>query len=396
MGLQSLFSICRHTFDILIMDFDKIINRRLSDSLKWNREDEDVLPLWVADMDFPVPEPVLDALQKRISHGIFGYSKTQESTKLAIQAWLSDRHDWLVETDDILVIPGVVQGFNIAAAAFTNPGDSVLFQTPAYHPFFEVALNTHLNQRVHRLSKDENGYYTINTDEFRNAVSPQTRIFILCNPHNPTGRVFSEKELIKMADICLKENIVICSDEIHCDLVFQGAKHIPIASLSGDISQRTITLISASKTFNLAGLKSSAVIISNPALREQFQAKLRGFSGSVNLLGDIAMAAAYSHGQDWLGELLQYLELNRDILVDYVSSELPGIHIDSPQGTFLGWLDCTESGLENPADHFLTKGRVALNSGEWFGDEFRKYARINFGCPREILLSALDRIKKSL
>ncbi len=378
------------------MNFDKIINRRLSDSIKWNREDEDVLPLWVADMDFLVPEPVLNALQKRISHGIFGYSKTHASTKLAIQAWMSDRHDWLVATDDILVVPGVVQGFNIAAAALTNPGDSVLFQTPAYHPFFDVARNSHLNQRIHSLSKDDDGYYTINTDKFRDAVSPQTRIFMLCNPHNPTGRVFSEKELTKMADICLQENIIICSDEIHSDLIFQGSKHIPIASLSSDISQNTITLISASKTFNLAGLKSSAVIITNPELRNQFQAKLRGVSGSVNLLAETAMAAAYSHGKDWLDELLQYLEINRDILVDYVSDELPGININTPQGTFLGWLDCTESGLENPADHFLTKGRVALNSGEWFGNEFDKYARINYGCPREILLSALDRIKKSL
>jgi len=378
------------------MNFDKIVNRRLSDSIKWNKEDEDVLPLWVADMDFPVPEPVLIELQKRISHGIFGYSKTQESTKLAIQAWLSDRHGWLVETDDILVIPGVVQGFNIAAAAFTHPGDNVLVQTPAYHPFLEIALNSQLNQSTHTLFKDKKGHYRINADEFRKAISPQTRIFMLCNPHNPTGRVFSKKELIKMADVCLQENIIICSDEIHSDLVFQGAKHIPIASLSNDISQKTITLISASKTFNLAGLKSSAVIISNPALREQFKAKLRGFSGSVNLLGDTAMAAAYSHGHDWLDELLQYLEINRDILVDFVSNELPGINIQSPQGTFLGWLDCTGSGLENPAEHFLTKGRVALNSGDWFGSEFHKYARINFGCPREILLSALDRIKMSL
>lgn len=378
------------------MNFDKIINRRLSDSIKWNKEDEDVIPLWVADMDFPVPEPVLNALQKRISHEIFGYSKPQESTRLAIQAWLSDRHGWMVETDDILLVSGVVQGFNIAAAAFTNPGDNVLVQTPAYHPFFEVALNSQLNQSIHRLSIEKDRYYRINTDEFRNAISPKTRIFMLCNPHNPTGRVFSKKELMRMADICLQENIIICSDEIHSDLVFQGSKHIPIASLSFDISQQTITLISASKTFNLAGLKSSAVIISNRALRDQFMAKLRGVSGSVNLLGATAMTAAYSHGHDWLNELLQYLAINRDLLVDYVSNELPGINIHSPQGTFLGWLDCTDSGLENPADHFLTEARVALNPGQWFGDEFNKYARINFGCPREILLSALNRIKMSL
>jgi len=378
------------------MNFDKIVDRRLSDSIKWNREDEDILPLWVADMDFPVPKPVLNALQKRISHGIFGYSMTQESTKLAIQAWLSDRHGWLVETDDILVVPGVVQGFNIAAAAFTNPGDHVLVQTPAYRPFLEVAQNSQLYQTNHSLFQGKDGLYGIDLDEFKAAISPNTRIFMHCNPHNPTGRVFSKKELTKMAKICLQENVIICSDEIHSDLVFHGSNHIPIASLSNDISQKTITLISASKTFNLAGLKSSAVIISNPALREQFKSKLRGLSGAVNILGATAMTAAYTHGHDWLNELLQYLAINRDILVDYVSSELPGINIHSPQGTFLGWLDCTESGLENPAAHFLIKGRVALNSGQWFGDEFQKYARINFGCPREILLSALDRIKMSL
>ena len=378
------------------MNFDKIINRRLSDSLKWTRDDHDVLPLWVADMDFPVPAPVLHALEERISHGIFGYSKTQDTTKLAIQAWVKDRHGWSVSLDDILVIPGVVLGFNLAAAAYTNPGDNILVQTPAYHPFFEVAKNSRLNLDIQHLSRDPDGSYTINPDDFTKAVSPKTRIFMLCNPQNPTGRVFNKIELTLMADICARENIIICSDEIHSDIVYQGAKHIPIASLSEDIARRTITLISASKTFNLAGLKSAAVIISNPELREQFQVKMREFSSDVNILGEIAMSAAYSCGHDWLNELLQYLETNRNFLAEYVSNELPGVSLHLPQGTYLGWLDCSGTGLENPAEYFLSNARVSLNSGDWFGDEYHQYARINFGCPREILSAALDRLKNSL
>jgi len=376
--------------------FNRFYNRRSSDSIKWNLYEEDILPLWVADSDFPAPESVIQAIETRVSHGMFGYAKTQDATKIAIKDWLYRRHAWEVKIEDILLVPGVVQGFNFAAAAFTNPGDSVLIQTPAYHPFLQVAENNRLRCETHQLTQGKNGHYQISFDDFEDQITPSTRIFMLCNPQNPTGRVFQEDEIKQLAEICLRHNILICSDEIHSDLIFPGSKHIPIASLSDEVANSTVTLISASKTFNLAGLKSSAVIITNPVLRNQFQAKLRGMAGSVNIIGQTALRTAYATGEDWLTEFLLFLESNRSILVDFVSRELPGITLSPPEGTYLGWLDCSGIDLQNPADHFLKAGKVALNPGDWFGDNFNQFARINFACSTDLLQEALDRIKNCL
>ncbi len=377
-------------------NFDKIIDRRNSDSIKWNYFEEDILPLWVADMDFMSPPEVLDALRNRIDHGLFGYSKPQDKTKIAVQNWLSIQHGWDVQCDEILFIPGVVQSFNVAAAAFSRPGDSVLLQTPAYQPFFDVSSNSTLNQIISPLTCDSNGRYTPDISKFKKAFTPNTRTFMLCNPHNPSGRVFSESELLSMARCCLENNTIICSDEIHSDIVHPGYKHIPIASLSPEIAQSSITLVSTTKTFNLAGLKSSAVIIQNPRLRELFSNQLSGFVGSVNVLGEVGMAAAYEHGGEWLKELLLYLDGNRQFLIDFVSNELSGIKLYPPEGTYLAWLDCSELDLSNPADFFLKKARIGLNSGEWFGENYTNHVRINFGCPREILTIALERMKSAL
>jgi len=377
-------------------DFDLIINRHSSDSIKWNYFDDDILPLWVADTDFQSPQVVIDALRDRIDHGVFGYSLTSEDAKRAVQNWLASRHDWKISTEEIVFIPGVVQAFNLAARAFTNPGDSILIQTPAYHPFFDIARNLKLQQDIIPLQVNRRGYYSVSRDGFNASINPRTRLFMLCNPHNPTGRVFSRDELTSMAQACLEHNVIICSDEIHSDLVYAGYKHIPTASLSESIAQNTVTFISASKTFNLAGLKSSAVIISNPRLRQIFQDSMHGIVDSVNLLGQTAITAAYTHGEVWLEELLTYLAGNRDLLVDYVSNELPEIKISSPEATFLGWLDFSNTSLENPAEFFLRRGKVALNAGDWFGEEYGKYARINFGCPQTVLLEGLERIKQAL
>ena len=377
-------------------NFDQIINRRDSDSIKWNYFAEDVLPLWVADMDFLSPPEVTRAIIERVDHGLFGYSKPQTSTKLAVQNWLSNRHGWDVGTDAILLIPGVIQSFNVAASAFSNPGDSVLLQTPSYHPFFEISSNSKLIQVINPLERGSDGKYSPDITGLKNAILPNTRTFMLCNPHNPTGRVFTENELRSMAEICLDNNTIICSDEIHSDLVHKNHKHIPIASLSSEIGNSTITLVSTTKTFNLAGLKSSAVIITNPRLREIFQNRLSGFVGSVNLIGEAALEAAYTFGENWLSELLHYLEGNRQFLIDYVENELPGITIYPPEGTYLGWLDCSGLDLDNPAEFFLEKARVGLNSGAWFGEKYADHVRINFGCPQIILSRALDRIRESL
>jgi len=377
-------------------NFDQVIDRRKSDSIKWNLFDEDVLPLWVADMDFLSPPDVLHAIRKRVDHGLFGYTAAQDNTKVAVQKWLAKRHGWKVQTDEILIIPGVVQAFNVAAAAFSQPGDSVLIQTPAYHPFFDVSSNTSQKQLISQLVCDSKGRYSPDSKQFTNSLRPDTRTFMLCNPHNPTGRVFTETELLSMAQSCLNNNTIICSDEIHSDIVYSGKKHIPIASLSSEIANSTVTLVSTTKTFNLAGLKSSAVVIPNSRLRELFSKQLSGFVGSVNILGEIAMATAYEHGTEWLSELLRYLASNRQFLVDFVANELPGISLSTPEGTYLAWLDCSKLGLKNPAEFFLDQAKVALNSGEWFGEVFKDHVRINFGCPKKTLSDALERIKSSL
>jgi len=377
-------------------NFDQIINRRESESIKWNLYEDNVLPLWVADTDFLSPPSVVSSLQERINHGIFGYPKIQNTTKQAIQQWLLKRHNWKINTDDIILIPGVVQGFNITAKAYTNPGDSLLIQTPAYHPFFHVATNSNTNLIVSPLAQSPDGSYKVNEDYFQSSITPETRIFMLCNPQNPTGRTFSKLELQSMAEVCLKHNIIICSDEIHSDLVFTETKHIPIASLSKDISAITITLLSASKTFNIAGLKSSAVVITDPLLRDRFVQTMNGSVGGVNLLGEIALRAAFETGADWLDELLSYLEVNRNLLFDFVQAELPGVQMSKPESTYLGWLDCKETGLENPSEFFIDRARVALNNGSWFGEKYSHFVRLNFGCPKERLYAGLERIKTAL
>jgi len=376
--------------------FDKVTDRQNSDSIKWNLFEEDVLPLWVADMDFLCPPEVVNAIRNRLDHGIFGYSKPQQSTKRAIQHWLVSRHGWEVQTEDILLLPGVVQAFNVAASTFSNPGDSVLIQTPAYHPYFDLKSNSKLNQIINPLACDSSGRFSLDIQSFEASLKPDTRTFMLCNPHNPSGRVFTKDELLAMASTCLANNTIICSDEIHSDIIHPGFKHIPIASLSSEIAHSTVTLVSTTKTFNLAGLKSSAVIISNPRLKEQYSKQLSGFVGSVNILGEIGLAAAYEYGSEWLSELLSYLDANRQFLLDFVSNELPGISVYPPEGTYLAWLDCSELNLSEPATFFLEQAKVGLNSGSWFGDNYLQHVRINFGCPREILSTALNRIKNAL
>jgi cystathionine beta-lyase len=219
---------------------------------------------------------------------------------------------------------------------------------------------------------------------------------MLCNPQNPTGRVFTKSELMALGKVCLDRNIIICSDEIHCDLVYPGFKHIPIASISEDLANITITLISASKTFNIAGLKSCAAIITNPDLRELFVQSSKDLIGSVNLLGETAMRSAFESGASWLDSLLVYLQSNRDILYEFVTTELPGVHTYQPEGTFLSWLDFSETGLDDPAGFLLEESRIAVNAGSWFGNEYNQFVRLNFGCPQERLLKGLDKIRKSL
>ena len=378
-------------------DFDTIIDRRQSESSKYGICREDHLPMWVADMDFRSPEAMIQALHDRVSHGIFGYGMPPEGSKEAVISWLSRRHQWEVTPDDILFIPGVVAGFNLASHAVTRPGDGVVLQTPTYGPFFSVHNNVNLIQQEMELIQDSDGRYIIDFDAFEQCLNGRSRIFMLCNPQNPTGRVFSQLELEKMADICLRHQIIICSDEIHNDLVFRGNKHIPIASIAPEIASATITLIAPSKTFNIAGLDASVAIITNENLREQVKNSKKGLLGGVNILGLHAMHASYSHGEPWINALMIYLQENRDFVFEFIEKEIPCIKTVKPEGTHLAWLDCREAGIKGkPSEFFKTEAEVIVNDGNWFGKGGEGFIRLNFACPRSILQTGLQKMKDAL
>ncbi|MEA3350760.1 MAG: MalY/PatB family protein [Chloroflexota bacterium] len=378
-------------------NFDTIHNRQNTESVKWNIYDEDVLPMWVADMDFRSPDAVIQALRERVNHGIFGYPTESKELKKAVIAWLDRRHGWEVSPQDIIFLPGVVTGFNLAAHTVSQAGDGVLIQTPTYGPFLRVAHNMGLIQQEMELTRGPDGQYTIDMDAFESTITERTSVFMLCNPQNPTGRVFRKDELEALAEICLCNDVLICSDEIHSDLVFSESKHIPIASLDAEIATNTITLLAPSKSFNIAGLKASVAIVQNKDLREKFEGERRGLVGWVNLLGRIAMQAAYAEGESWLDALLKYLEFNRDYVFDFVQNELSGVSMAKPEGTYLAWLDCRGTEMEEkPNQFFLQKARVAMNAGEWFGRGGEGYVRFNFGCPRATIEIALNRMKDAL
>ena len=378
-------------------DFDTLPDRRSTESAKWRVYAEDVLPMWVADMDFRSPEPVMTALRDRVAHGVFGYPMPQDSLKEAVVDWLDRRHGWSVDPEHVLFIPGVVTAFNLAAHAVAQPGDGVLVQTPTYGPFLKVAENVKLVQQENELIRGEDDQYTLDLDDFEAAIDEKTRIFMLYNPQNPTGRVFRKDELEAMAEICLRHNVLICADEIHHDLVYPGNQHIPVASLSPEIAANTITLLAPSKTFNIAGLKASVAVIENDKLRAQYEAAKQGLVGWVNLLGQVAMQTSYEQGEGWLDALLTYLESNRNYTLDFVNEQLPGVSMAKPEGTYLAWLDCREMEVEGkPCDFFLEKGHVAMNDGAWFGKGGDGHVRFNFGAPRALVADALDRMKLAI
>jgi cystathionine beta-lyase len=382
-------------------NFDILHERRGTDCSKWDTTKSGVLPLWVADMDFCSPPEVVEALQAAVQSGIFGYPNFGTQVQETVADWLHARHGWEINPESVVPVPGVVTGFNLSANAVAQPGDGVLIQPPTYGPFLGVAKNFNLVQQEAQLTQGPDGQYQVDLDAFEAAITPETRIFMLCNPQNPTGRVFTRQELENMADICLRHGVTICSDEIHSDLVFSGHTHLPVASLDPSISEHTITLVAPSKTFNIAGLKASAAIIENPDLRKQFNAARQGMVGFVNSLGMVALQAAYRHGAPWLDALLAYLEDNRDLTVQFVRERLPGVQVNVPEATYLAWLDCREAAFDSSDrgqinSFFEQHAKVALNEGRWFGSGGEGFVRLNFGCPRAILMEALGRMEAAL
>lgn len=386
----------------MIYDFDSLPDRYASESLKWHRYDADVLPLWIADMDFPSPQPVIQALRQRVEHGVFGYPAgggpgdfPQLRQILVERLW--ERYRWQVQADAIVFQSGVIPAFNLACLAFASKRKAVLVQPPVYEPILKAAATTGVRGVEVELVRKANGIYEVDWDAFQAAFEQPVGLFLLCNPHNPIGKTYNAAELERMAHICLRHGVVICSDEIHCELLYTGQRHIPIASLDAEIAANTITLMSPSKTFNLAGLKFSFAVIPNPDLRQRYLKAARGLMTWVNLMGLIAAEAAYRYGQEWLEQLLVYLERNRDFLYEYVSAHLPGVHMVKPQATYLAWLDCRETAIPaNPYEFFLREARVALVDGRVFGQEGEGFVRLNFGCPRPMLVTALDRMRLAL
>jgi cysteine-S-conjugate beta-lyase len=379
-------------------DFDRVIDRRSTESNKWHKFPRDVLPLWVADMDFPSPEPVIRALRERVEHGFFGYGAEQPEFHEVTCERLLKRYGWKVQPEALVLLPGVIAGFNMAARAIAGPGEGILMQLPVYPPILRLPDNVKMSRDGADLVRGPDGRYTIDLDAFERAITERTRMFLLCNPHNPVGRVFTRDELGRLAAVCLRRELVICADEIHGELVYPGHQHVPVASLAPEIEACTITLMAPSKTFNLAGLRCAVAVIPNQALREKFVAARLDMVQTPNILGYTAMLAAYRDGQPWLDELLRYLESNRDFLVRHVRANFPGVEMGVPEATYLAWLDCRGAGIPNndPFTFFLERGRVSFNDGATFGRGGQGFVRLNFGCPRSLLVEGLDRMGKAL
>jgi len=378
-------------------NFDQINDRRSSDSAKWNYFPSDILPLWVADMDFVSPQPVMDALEKRVKEGIFGYPMEPRSLKEAIVDWLGTRFQWTVVPEDIVSVPGVVVGFNLVAQSVVGPGQGVLYQTPVYMPFLRTAKNLAGVDQQASLAQLADGSYTIDPASFEAAVDDRTRMFLLCSPHNPVGRVWKRAELESMAETCLRHGLTICSDEIHADLVFSESRHIPIAALNPEVAKQTVTLMAPSKTFNIPGLSYSFAVIQDAELRKRVQAGRRGVVGEPNLLGYVAAEAAYRGGAEWLDQALAYMQANRDFLVEWIGKELPQLKVWTPEGTYLAWIDCRAAGIQGPAGEFFKKyGKVGFNDGAAFGPGGEGFVRLNFACPRATLVEGLQRMQYAL
>ncbi len=385
----------------MIYDFDTLPDRRASESLKWRRYEADVLPLWIADMDFPSPQPVIQALRQRVEHGVFGYPPggsgdwSQLRQLLVERLW--ERYRWQVSPEAIVFQSGVIPAFHLACLAFASKRKAVLVQPPVYEPILKAAATSAVRGVEAELVRKADGTYEVDWEVFQAAFEQPIGLFLLCNPHNPIGKTYNAAELERMALTCLRHRVVICSDEIHCELLYTGQRHIPIASLDAEIAANTITLMSPSKTFNLAGLRFSFAIIPNPDLRQRYLGAARGLMSGLNLMGLTAAEAAYRYGQEWLEQLLVYLEKIRDFLYEYVSTQLPGVHMAKPQATYLAWLDCRAATIpDNPYEFFLRQARVALVDGKVFGHGGEGFVRLNFGCPRPLLIEALDRMRLAL
>src|SRR5690625_1659926 len=383
-------------------NFDEIIDRRNSDSIKWGQlkelyGDDEVLPLWIADMDFRSADEIIEAIKDRADHGVFGYIYMKDSFYQSIIDWVKRRFNWEIKKEWILFTPGVVMGFNIGVRELVDKGDKVLVQPPVYPPFYRVLDN---NGRVplENPLKHDGERYVMDFEDLEEKAADSSLI-MLCNPHNPVCRVWTREELDRLGQICVENDITIISDEIHCDFTLKGVEHTPMASLSKELEQQTITLMAPSKTFNIAGLTTSVAIIPNEELREKYTKALEAMEvGNPTIFGALALETAYKHGEEWLDEVMVYVEDNIDYAIQYIKENIPEIKVDRPDGTYLLWLDFRSLNKSNDEIEkaLIEEGKVALNDGRPYGTGGDGFFRLNIGCPRSILKDGLQRIEKAV
>jgi len=384
-------------------NFDEPAGREGTDCIKYDRREEifgvkNIIPMWVADMDFKTPDFVVQSLQKRLGHEIYGYSYRPTEYFQSITDWIKSRHNWTIEKDWISFSPGIVPALNFCTLAFTQTGDNIIVQPPVYFPFFSAAESHGRNLKYNRLIEAE-GKWNMDFNSLISGIDSNTKMIIISNPHNPVGRVWTPEELANLADICLKHNILMISDEIHCDLVLPGFTHTPLASLSEKIAENTVTLIAPSKTFNLAGLSTSSVIISNPVLRKSFNRVVDNLHvGSGNIFGNIASAAAYTNGHKWVDALLDYIDHNIEFVMDYCREMIPEIIPVQPEATYMIWLDCRQFGMTGKElqSFFVNKAGIGMNEGSTFGPGGEGFMRMNVGTTHQTVRKALEQIEKAV
>jgi len=384
-------------------NFDEIIDRSGTNSIKhdFKREifgTDEIIPMWVADMDFRTPDFIMQAIRKRTEHEILGYTKRSHEFYQTARDWYKRRQNWNIEADWIVFSPGVVPALHFAVRAFTSPGDKIIIQPPVYHPFSSVISGNHriiLNNPL-RLS---NGRYYMDLDNLKEQLDDRVKLILISHPHNPVGRIWTPEELTELANICLERNILIVSDEIHSDIIMPGHKHVPLAAISPAFSEITITCIAPSKTFNIAGLSTSTVVISNSARRKTFAHEINtAHLWGGNIFGNIALESAYRNGDNWLDQMNLYISVNFKFLDSYLKQFIPGIKLIQPEATYLAWLDMRGLNLSDTAlkDFMIRKAGIGCNEGPSFGTGGEGFQRMNIGCPRAMLTIALDQLRNAV
>lgn len=382
-------------------EFEQVIDRKNTRSVKWGNmaavygiEDaSDVLPMWIADMDFKAPEPVIKAMRERLDHGVFGYSYICSACKDAVRNWLSERHGWETKNEWMLFHHGVVPAIATVVETFTNEGDNILITSPVYPPFFNVPGHQQRNIVECRMI-EEKGKYSIDFEEFERCLKKDVKLFILCNPHNPAGIVWSNEELKQMLELCNKYNVLVLSDEIHADLVLPGSVHTPLAKVAEEIGGRVITCVAPTKTFNLAGVQAAIMIAKDEDLREALQKNaLSHGQMDLNAFASSALVAAYEEGGPWLNKLLEIISSNMDYVIDKLHEAVPKIHIRKPEATYLLWIDYRNTGLseQEMMDKLLKKGKLALEPGSKYGEAGKGFLRMNIAAPRSVVEDGVER-----